>query len=109
MAKAFEPQIVTANDLLLGDVIYRTEAGGWTREHREAAVAHTKEAAEALLKAAEADHLTIVGAYLAPTRLGDDGRPEPTHFREIFRTTGPTFRTDLGKQAEGKSLDEEAA
>ena len=109
MAKAFVPQIATANDLLDGDVVYFTAAGAWSRDHGDAAVAETKEDADALLRRAEADQSKIVGAYLAPARLGEDGRPEPTHFREIFRTTGPTFRDDLGKQAEAGAVAEEAA
>jgi len=31
----------------------------------------------------------IVGAYLADAVAGDNG-PEPTHFREDFRRTGPS-------------------
>ena len=100
MAKTFEPQIATANDLLEGDVVYLTADGRWSRAHGEAAVATTPEEAEQLLKRAEADDLKICSAYLAPAEVGEDGRPRPTHFREIFRTTGPTFRADLGKQAE---------
>jgi hypothetical protein len=41
-----------------------------------------------------------VGAELVDAVAGADGRPVPTHFREAFRTRGPTnYR--LGKQAEG--------
>lgn len=100
MPKTSELQIVTANDLLRGDVIYFVEGGGWSRAHGDAAVARTAEEAAALLKAAEEDHLKIVGAYLAPARLDEAGRPQPTRYREDIRTKGPTFRSDLGKQAE---------
>ena len=31
MARAFTPKIVTANDLLVGDVIYLTRSGAWSR------------------------------------------------------------------------------
>ena len=31
MSKSFTPKVVTANDLLKGDVIYQT-ANGWTRD-----------------------------------------------------------------------------
>ena len=37
-------------------------------------------------------------AYLADVALGPDG-PEPTHFREDFRATGPS-NYNHGKQAE---------
>ena len=34
--RPFTPKVVTANDLLIGDVIYLTAAGGWTRDLAEA-------------------------------------------------------------------------
>ncbi len=109
MPKPFQPQIVTANDLLLGDAVYFTAEGGWSRNHGDAAVARTEEDADALLAAAAADHLKVVGPYLAPTAIGAGGRPEPSHFREVFRTRGPSFRTDLGKQAWGDPTEKETA
>ena len=36
MARAFTPKVVTANDLLEGDVIYLTEDDRWSRELSEA-------------------------------------------------------------------------
>ena len=101
MPKPFKPQIVTANDLFDGDVIYLTADHGWSREHGDAAVAETEEAAAALLAAATAQPGKIVGPYLAEAALDADGRPAPTHYREAIRTLGPSNRTDLGKQAEG--------
>ena len=41
----------------------------------------------------------VVGAYLMPVSL-TDGAPSPVHFREAFRTRGPSNRFH-GKQAEG--------
>lgn len=109
MPKAFIPQIVTANDLMQGDVVYFTDDNGWSREHGDAAVAETAEAAALLLKSAEQHHLVVVGPYLAPTQIGDDGRPAPTHFREIFRTTGPTFREDLRRRPSTRADAQESA
>ena len=40
----------------------------------------------------------MVGAYLADARAGEEG-PEPTHFREAFRTRGPSNYAH-GKQVE---------
>jgi hypothetical protein len=40
----------------------------------------------------------LVGAYLADAIL-KDGKPVPTHFREEFRTRGPS-NYEHGKQAE---------
>ena len=99
MAKAFTAKIVTANDLFEGDVIYLTANGSWSREHSDAAVAETSERAEELLARAEAQQDVQIGAYLADTRVDAEGRPLPIHFREVFRTRGPS-NYHHGKQAE---------
>ena len=97
MARKFLPKVATANDLLEGDVIYFTPRGAWSREHSEAALAETPEAADALLERASADP-NAVGVYLADAeRRG--GAPAPVHFREAFRTRGPSNYFH-GKQAE---------
>ncbi|MEO0391107.1 MAG: DUF2849 domain-containing protein [Pseudomonadota bacterium] len=94
MPKAFEPSVVTANDLLRGDVVYQT-ASGWTRRLSEAEVLIDE--ADAQLRLVEASQQTgqIVGAYLAAVT------PEgtPTHFREDIRATGPSNYAH-GKQVE---------
>ena len=99
MAKAFKPQIVTANDLLMGDVIYLISGGEWSRDHACALVATTAEEADAMLATASAQQLKIVGPYLAEATLDANGIPGPVHFREAFRTRGPSNYSH-GKQAE---------
>ena len=89
MARKFISQIVTANDLLEGDVVYFTASGGWSRDHGDAALAETPEAAEALLSRASAFPDKVVGVYLADA-VARDGVPVPVHFREEFRTRGPS-------------------
>ena len=97
MPRPFTPKIATANHLMEGDVIYFTDPG-WSRDHADAAVAAEAGAAEALLaRASQEPHLTV-GVYLADVAL-TDGRPTPTHFRETFRTRGPSNYFH-GKQAE---------
>lgn len=100
MAKAFTPKVVTANHLLEGDVIYMTPAGDWTRSHSEAELLEDEDRANAALAKAQAQPLKIVGAYLADATQGDDGKPVPVHFREAFRTRGPSNYPEHGKQAE---------
>lgn len=100
MAKAYVPQVVTANDLMQGDVVYLTPAGDWSRDHGDAALARTGAEAKSLLARGAAQADKIVGAYLADAETDADGRPAPSHYREAIRTLGPTFRSDLGKQAE---------
>ena len=98
MARKFLPQVATANDLFEGDVIYFTTEGTWTRHLHEAEVAQNPEAAEALLARASQFPLQVVGVYLADVAV-DDGTPTPVHFREAFRTRGPSNYFH-GKQAE---------
>ncbi|MGB7288283.1 MAG: DUF2849 domain-containing protein [Salaquimonas sp.] len=99
MAREFAPKIVTANDLLIGDAIYLTKAGAWSRKHEDAHVANSEEQAQTMLKHAKGQQETIVGAYLAAVTINGDGMPEPAHFREAFRTRGPSNYFH-GKQAE---------
>lgn len=99
MAKIFQPKIVSANDLLDGDVVWLDAAGGWTRDLRNAAVAHDPEAAERLLAAGAAQQGRVVGPALADVAL-EAGGPRPLHFREAFRARGPSHRPDLGRKPE---------
>lgn len=91
MAKPFAPKIVSANDLMDGDVVYLTGRETWSRKISEAAIAHDLEAADALLVQGEARQDLIVGAYLVDVALGKDKLPHPTHFREKFRLHGPSI------------------
>ena len=98
MKGRFTPKVVTANDLLAGDVIYLTADGRWSRWHFEADLIDDAARAAARLAEAEAQADRVVGAYLADARPGPDG-PEPVHFREAFRARGPSNRPH-GKQAD---------
>ncbi|CUI02006.1 DUF2849 domain-containing protein [Leisingera aquaemixtae] len=89
MARAFTPKVITANDLLEGDVIYFTAEGSWTRNMAEAELITDEAEAQLRLLEAEKQNIKIVGAYLADAKAGPNG-PEPTHFREEFRRTGPS-------------------
>ena len=94
----FSPKVVTANDLRLGDAIWLTADGRWTRSIAEAELITEPEAADARLAVAMKDNLVVVGPYLADAKAGPNG-PEPTHFREVFRTHGPSNYFH-GKQAD---------
>ena len=100
MARAFVPKVVTANDLLEGDVIYLKADGKWSRLHSEAELFMDEKSATAALEIAQAQMSRLVGPYLADAQLGEDNKPEPIHFRETFRTRGPSNYLDHGKQAE---------
>lgn len=100
MARKFQPQMATANDLLEGDVVYFTAAGGWSRHIGDAVMALNAEAAAELLKKAEAFQNQVVGAYLTDVTVDARGRAAPAHFREEFRTRGPSNYPQHGRQAE---------
>lgn len=100
MARAFQPQMATGNDLLMGDVVYFTPAGDWSREIGDAALAASPEAAETLLARASAFPNAVVGVYLVDAAIDDRGRAAPAHFREVFRTRGPSNYPQHGRQAE---------
>ena len=98
MAKPFTPTVVTANALVEGDVVYLTEDDRWSRHLHEAELLEDEAVAQDRLLFAAAQTERVVGAYLAPVTSGPDG-PEPAHFREDFRRTGPSNYFH-GKQAE---------
>lgn len=88
MAKSFTPKVVTANDLLKGDVIYQT-ATGWTRDLAKAEVLTDEADADLRLIDASQQIGDVVGVYLADVNIST-GTPQPKHFREEFRATGPS-------------------
>lgn len=91
------PQVLTANRLSDGEVVYLAPDGAWVDRIAGAQVLTTAEEGEtALAKGLEAErNLLVVHAYLF------DVTPErrPVKMREIIRAAGPTVRRDLGKQA----------
>ncbi|PSL20447.1 DUF2849 domain-containing protein [Shimia abyssi] len=89
MPRAFTPKVITANALLEGDVIYLTAQDTWTRDLSEAALLTDEADAQLRLLDAAKQVDLVVGVYLADAVAGENG-PEPTHFREEFRRTGPS-------------------
>ena len=97
MPRPFTPKVVTANALLEGDVVYLTEDDRWTRTLTEAELIEDEAHAQLRLLDAEMQQDRVVGPYLADVKAGPAG-PEPTHFREAFRSRGPS-NYHHGKQA----------
>lgn len=89
MSRRYTPKVVTANALIEGDVVYLTADDRWTRLHSEAELIEDEAHAQLRLLHASAQQNVVVGAYLADARAGTAG-PEPIHFREAFRTRGPS-------------------
>ena len=92
-------QVLTANLLRAGEVVYWHGAKGWVSYLNEAEVLDGPDA-ETALKGADADieSRKIVAPYLFDVRV-TGGFPVPTKKREKIRAAGPTVRPDLGKQA----------
>ncbi|EAU44836.1 DUF2849 domain-containing protein [Salipiger bermudensis] len=99
MPKAFTPKVVTANALLEGDVIYLASDDRWVRRLDEAEIITDEAIAQLRLLDAQARASEAVGVYLADMAPTEDG-PQPKHFREEFRATGPS-NYHHGKQAAG--------
>ncbi len=89
MSRQFTPKVLTANALLEGDVVWLDQNGQWTRRMDQAALIEDEATADLHLLDAHARGHEVVGAYLVDARPGPQG-PEPTHFREAFRTRGPS-------------------
>jgi hypothetical protein len=92
MAKPFTPQILTANDLIEGDVVFLSIAG-WTRNAADARVATTAEQAATLADLGSQDEAQnrVIGAYLVDVTLAS-GAPFPLLRREAIRADGgPTI------------------
>lgn len=83
-------QIVTANRLTDGAVVFRTVRGSWSTRVADATLLDAVVAAAALEAAqADASRQVVVGPYLAAAVAGPDG-PRPVEFRERIRARGPT-------------------
>jgi len=89
MSRAFTPKVITANALLEGDAIWFTEDNTWSRNIAEAELITDEAHGDIRLLEAKADQSIIVGVYLAEAKKTNNG-PAPTHFREAFRTRGPS-------------------
>ncbi|GLK80374.1 DUF2849 domain-containing protein [Methylopila turkensis] len=89
-------QVVTANRLDDGVVVYLDARDGWTERLGEAAIIETPEALAAAVaagKAAEAARV-VVESYPIDVARGPEGLA-PLRLREVIRAAGPTVRADL--------------
>lgn len=84
-------QILTANRLADGAVVYLTAAGTWTTEIARGVVAREEKAASALLARGQRDveSAVVVGPYLIAALDGEEG-PRAATLREQIRAAGPS-------------------
>ncbi|HQX84002.1 MAG: DUF2849 domain-containing protein [Rhizobiales bacterium] len=102
MSEVEKGQVMTANRLRDGEVVFLTRSGEWNEKIDEAVLALEPQATAALEARANEDvkATLVTGSYLFDAeRVG--GKIRALHMRERIRTLGPTVRLDLGKQAEG--------
>lgn len=94
-------QVVSANRLTDGLVVYLTTGAGWSERLADGHIVADDAAAECLLAAARrsVDDRIVVDPYLIEVGDSDSGL-RPTKYREYIRAVGPTVRPDIGKQAE---------
>ena len=93
-------QIVTANRLRDGIVVYLAEGGQWVEEVGRAAVAGDDESAKALL--AEGERAVVERVVVAPYLIevkAEDGRVVPTRYREVLRALGPSSHPEFNRPA----------
>lgn len=90
-------QMITANRLTDGIVVYLGADGTWHEEIAEASAAETDEAAAELERIAAADEAAcrVVGPYLMEI---DGAGHRPARLRESIRAVGPTVQTGLNGQ-----------
>jgi len=102
MARAFTPKVITSNLLMSGDAVWFTVNDTWSGDIADAEFLTDEAHADVRLIEANAQTAVMVGAYLADAKMGRNG-PEATHFREEFRTRGPSnyaHGKQTGKQVE---------
>jgi hypothetical protein len=92
-------QMLTANRLRDGDVLYR-KGNGWVLTLAEGEVYPDQGSADAALAAANAELVRneFVAPYLFEVRE-EGGRIQPVKEREVIRAAGPTVHLHTGKQA----------
>ena len=85
-------QMITANRLSDGAVVFLASGGRWVEHFAEGRLANNEAEAGALQQIAEAavTCAEVVGPYLIDVGLLD-GRLQPTRYRERIRAEGPSI------------------
>lgn len=86
-------QVVSANRLTDGVVVFLDDAGQWTASLAHAAVAEGERAGEILLERGKAESFGVIDPFLVAVSADDEGNLEPVSLREKIRASGLTFDT----------------
>jgi hypothetical protein len=95
-------QVVSANRLTDGIVVFLGESGAWVESLQRASVHADRATLDAALARAAADvqaNVVIEVAAFNVVRSGEKLRA--AHIRDAIRAAGPTVHLDHGKQAAG--------
>ena len=97
-------EVITANRLTDGVVVFQTIDDSWTEDFVRAAVLSDPQATAQALTRAKHDEANIIVVDPYAIVVEDrNGHLAPKALREAIRATGPTIRRDLGKQALGQA------
>jgi hypothetical protein len=94
---ATRPQMLTANDLKQGDVLY-WKGNGWVKAFDQGDVFADPAAANAALAQAQVfvTGNRVIAPYLFEVTRQADGSIRPVKEREIIRSLGPSIEPDIG-------------
>ena len=95
-------EVITANRLIDGTVIFQDTAGAWSEDFAKAAIYSDRSATAVAMAKAKADEAADI--LIEPYAIVVEQRGVhfvPKALREMIRASGPTMRADLGKQACG--------
>ena len=90
------PQMIIANRLIDGLVVFFAKAGQWDTAIAQGAVIEEDSEAARLLEVAKQDQTRclVIDPNLIQVRV-ENGQVRPIEIREVIRAFGPTIRTDL--------------
>lgn len=92
-------KVLTASDLVVGDVVYWAEGGTWTRALTGALMMDDEEAIAALADA-KTQETRVVNAYLV--EMDQPGAPAKREaVRENIRARGPTIHPQFSRTGGG--------
>ncbi len=85
--------LISANDLLSGQVVYQASSDLWTRDINDAHQYDERAAASEVLETLETDQSVVLSPLIVDAHLHTDKTLTLTHFRNRFRESGPTHRS----------------
>ena len=92
------PQMIIANRLVDGAVVFLAPADGWTTAIESGVVIEDDAEAQRLLGAVKQleARSPVIDPQVIQVKLDSDGVVRPIEIRELIRAFGPTVRTERG-------------